>query len=166
MQIQKLEHLPQEWKPQEISESKYLEIINALKVCDADEQQIREALRYCMVKIGLRAANYPVDIEKVLLIQHIYEFFPTITIPEIRLAFDWAIEGRTDVDVNCYENFSCRYFSQIVLAYIKLKESIKVVPEYKQLTYKKEERIEGNYEEFKNSEFAQRLRNLGINVPE
>lgn len=145
--------------------SKFIEAVNDKKVKDSTEAEIREALRYCMVKIGLRAANYPVDLEKVLLIQHIYEFFPELGLSEIRLAFDWAIEGRTDVEVNCYENFSCRYLSGILKAYMALKTAVKV-EEPKMIAYKPEPRQEGNYEEFKNSYFAERLKALGIKIPD
>lgn len=70
-----------------------------------------------MVKIGLRANNWPTDEEKLLLQQHIVRFYGNHTLDEIRLAFDMAITGRLDVQANCYENFSCLYFSTIMNAY-------------------------------------------------
>lgn len=35
----------------------------------------------------------------------------------IHLAFEMAISGKLGIDSNCYENFSCQYFSKILEAY-------------------------------------------------
>lgn len=70
-----------------------------------------------MVKVGLRAANWPNDFEKQILVQHIFQNFGGNRLDEIRLAFDMAIIGSLDVDANCYENFSCLYFSNVMYAY-------------------------------------------------
>ncbi len=74
-----------------------------------------------MVKIGLRAHNFPVPEETALLYEHIYENYPNNRIEEIRLAFDLAIAGKLSLkpdEVKCYENFSCAYVSTIMNAYI------------------------------------------------
>ncbi len=78
---------------------------------------LKTVLRYCIMKVGLRAANWPSDEEKALLISHILNNYSNHTAQEIRLAFDMAIEGKLGVDANCYENFSCLYFSGIMNAY-------------------------------------------------
>jgi len=70
-----------------------------------------------MVKIGLRSQNWPSEEEKTVLINHIIKGYNGHTISEIKLAFDMAIEGKLDVEVNCYENFSCLYFSNIMSSY-------------------------------------------------
>lgn len=167
MELTNSEHLPQGYRPQPISEQERFELAqNHTLVMDADEKQIREALRYCMVKIGLRAANFPQGVEKALLIQHVYQTYPTITIEEIRMAFDWAINGRTQVEVNCYENFSCRYFSQIVNAYLELKRNIAPPKEdVKQIEYK-QQLTEEDWQNFINSPFAERLKKAGVNIPD
>lgn len=72
-----------------------------------------------MVKIGLRSLNWPADEEKIILIQHIRENFGGHHLAEINLAFDMAIAGSLDAEANCYENFSCLYFSGIMNAYRK-----------------------------------------------
>lgn len=81
-----------------------------------------------MVKIGLRAQNFPSEEEKGVLIDHILKNYAGHTVEEIRLAFDMAIEGKLGVDANCYENFSCLYFSKIMSAYREYSKE-----EYKQL---------------------------------
>jgi hypothetical protein len=83
-------------------------------------EDIKGVLRYAMVKVGLRAANFPADIEKSILIDHIITHYGNHTVDEIRLAFDMAIAGKLDLkdeQVVCYENFSCLYFSTIMNAY-------------------------------------------------
>lgn len=102
------------------------------QIKDASIDTIKESLRVVMVKVGLRAQNWPNDLEKIILIQHIQENFGGNTVDEIRLAFDMAITGKLDIDsdsVNCYENFSCAYFSKIMIAYRAWSvEAIKTVP--------------------------------------
>lgn len=80
-------------------------------------EEIKQALRYAMMKIGLRDQNWPSEEEKILMIDHITANFGGHAIDEIRLAFDMAIAGKLNVEVNCYENFSCLYFSSIMNAY-------------------------------------------------
>jgi hypothetical protein len=88
------------------------------RIVEAEQEEIKEVLRYVMVKVGLRAQNWPNTLEKEVLIQHIIENFGGNTVQEIRLAFDMAICAKLEIeDVGCYENFSCSYFSKIMLAY-------------------------------------------------
>ena len=83
-----------------------------------DEEEIKQALRYAMVLVGLRGNNMPTDEEKYVLLNFIKENFGNQTPEEIKLAFDFAIAGKFEVDVKCYENFSCEYFARIMKAYI------------------------------------------------
>jgi len=83
-----------------------------------------------MAKIGLRAANMPSQIEKAFLISHIQGSYGHLRVDEIRIAFDWALEDRLGVDINCYENFSCAYVSKILNAYWRLAKNVKVGDEF------------------------------------
>lgn len=76
-----------------------------------------QVLRLVMVKIGLRANNFPDKLETEILIQHIVENFGGHRIDEIKLAFDMAIMGKLSCEASCYENFSCAYFTQVMNAY-------------------------------------------------
>ncbi len=78
-----------------------------------------DVLRYVMVKIGLRAQNWPSPEETGLLIHHIMTNYGGHTAAEIQLAFDMAVTGKLECEVNCFENFSCLYFSGIMNAYRK-----------------------------------------------
>lgn len=73
-----------------------------------------------MLKIGLRAHNLPNEEESVVLVEHIYTNFGGHTAEEIKLAFEMAMAGKLELkpdEINCYENFSCLYFSRIMNAY-------------------------------------------------
>lgn len=87
------------------------------KIINAPIERLKQVLRLVMVKIGLRAVNWPADEEKAILIEYIVEHYGGHTPEEILLAFDMAIAGKLEVEVNCYENFSCLYFSNIMNAY-------------------------------------------------
>lgn len=99
--------------------------------CDGEEE-MKQALRYIFILIGLKAQNYPADVEKQLLHAYIYKNYGGHTPGEIRLAFEMAIQNKLSLrpeDVICYENFSIAYFSRIMEAYREWsKEQIKQLP--------------------------------------
>jgi len=89
--------------------------------------ELKQVLKLVMIKVGIRANNLPNDIEKEVLIEHIITNYGNHTPMEIKLAFDMAIAGKLDdmdkkgnlidLDINCYENFTCLYFSKIMNSY-------------------------------------------------
>lgn len=110
-------------------ESEYFVLaIQNKKIIHRELEDLKEALRYAMVKIGLRSQNWPSEEEKGVLINHIIANYGGHTVEEIKLAFDMAITGKLNVEVNCYENFSCLYFSNIMAAYREW-----AIEEYKQV---------------------------------
>jgi len=132
--IQKsLELQPQEsTSPKTGDEVGFLAARNGLPISQVSEALVREALRYCMVKVGLRHTNFPEGAEKVLLLNHVVGFYGNHTADEIRLAFDMALSAKLGLDtqdVKCYENFSCAYFSKIMNAYRKWSSQ-----EYRQIS--------------------------------
>jgi hypothetical protein len=109
------------------AEEKVLLAIQDVPVKKSSETELKEALRYAMLLVGVRAANLPVDIEKNVLITHIRQYFGMYTIAEIRLAFELAIVGELNLkpeDVKCYENFSPQYVSMILKAYGKYSSPV------------------------------------------
>ena len=146
---------------------RFNEAVTSTKIKDSPEIDLRKALAYCMSKIGLRAENFPKGLDKSLLLQHIYENFGELTPDEIKIAFDWAIDDRLELGeggFNCYENFSCAYVTKILKAYLKRRNSVFGVQKIEE---KPRLQIEAPIsEEFLNSEFAQRLKKLGLKIPE
>lgn len=139
--------------------------LESVLIRKATIEQIKEVLRLVMIKIGLRAQNWPTDEEKLVLIEHIVSNYGGHTLQEIKLAFDMAIADRLEVEVNSFENFSCLYFSTIMNAYrLWAKNEVKQLPkkEQKQL-------LQSNYEKMTDEEFIemnfrtwQVLKNYGI----
>lgn len=102
-----------------------------------DIEPLKQALRYAMVLVGIKAHNVPNDREKAVLLKFIQNNYWGHTPAEIRLAFDLAVAGELDVDdVKCYENFSPLYFASIMNAYRKWARPRQgeIKPKPKQLT--------------------------------
>lgn len=130
MEQKNLARVPQEWKRYESgSVVTILKAQSKIPVRVRSQEDLKEVLRYCMVLVGLRGANMPTDEEKFVLLNFIRDNFGNQTPEEIRLAFEYAIAGKFEIDVKCYENFSCEYFGRIVKAYIEFaRNEVKVKP--------------------------------------
>lgn len=116
-------------KPLTGDERKFEVALTEPKIILSERERLLEVLRYVMVLIGLRAQNYPDEIETQILINFITENYGGHTPAEIKLAFEMAITRKLDVDAKCYENFSVAYFVSIMEAYREwAKEQIKQLP--------------------------------------
>lgn len=113
------EQVPQELMPQRSGEveDRLVGALSDVRIADGELDDFKGTLKQIMVKVGLRAANWPQDEEKAVLISHIIGQYGNHTHQELLLAFDMAISGKLGVEANCYENFSCLYFSGIMNAY-------------------------------------------------
>lgn len=110
--------MPQGQRPQKIGDENNLAIaLQDKKIINSSTEDLSQILRKVMMKIGLRSQNWPTELEKLVLIEHIVKEFGGNTLEEIKLAFDMAISGKLNCEINCYENFSCLYFSGIMKAY-------------------------------------------------
>ena len=111
-----------EWKPYVTGNSIGEQIILAqgyqsLRLRHEDD--LKQVLRYAMILVGLRSNNMPTDEEKYVLLNFIKSNFGNLTPEEIKLAFEYAVAGKYNIDVKCYENFSPLYFASIMNAYRK-----------------------------------------------
>jgi hypothetical protein len=122
----------QEWKPLKIGNASANIIFQAQSTQSLrlrHEEDIKQVLRYAMVLVGLRSNNMPSEEEKFVLLNFIRSNFGNQTPEEIKLAFDWAVSGKLNIDAKCYENFSCEYFGRIMNAYIEYsRQELKTVP--------------------------------------
>lgn len=109
-------------------------------------EDLKQVLRLLLIKVGLREKNLPDEVEKAVLIEHIITNYGNHTPAEIKLAFDMGLAGKLedvngksepiDLDMNCYENFTCLYFSKVMNAYrrwarqtynqLKMEQSLQV----------------------------------------
>jgi hypothetical protein len=111
----------QEWKPLRTGNAEANIILQARSTQSLrlrHEEDIKQVLRYAMVLVGLRGNNMPSEEEKFVLLNFIRSNFGNQTPEEIKLAFEWAVSGKLNIDAKCYENFSCEYFGRIMKAYI------------------------------------------------
>lgn len=141
MVLQSSEPAPLELtRPKNGESEHFISALQNKKIVHREVEELKEALRYAMVKIGLRSQNWPSEEEKGVLLNHIVTNYGGHTVEEIKLAFDMAITGKLNVEVNCYENFSCLYFSNIMVAYrIWAVEEYKQIPEPPVMVEKKED---------------------------
>lgn len=94
-----------------------------------NEEDIKQALRYSMLLVGLRGSNLPTEEEKFVLTNFVKSNFGNNTCEEIKLAFEMAVAGKLNIDSKCYENFSCEYFGRIMSAYLEYaRQEIKNLP--------------------------------------
>lgn len=100
--------------------AKFEQAIQSQRIAQIDIEPLKQALRYAMVLVGIKANNVPNENEKAVLLQFIQKNYGGHTPNEIRLAFDLAVAGELELDdVKCYENFSPLYFATIMNAYRK-----------------------------------------------
>lgn len=110
-------------------EERFVVALRELKLKDMSYVEVKKPLKYAMLLVGLRESNLPSELELRIIINHAQNQYGNHTASEVGLAFDLAVAGKLDIkDVNCYENFSCLYFSSIMNA-------------YKQWTYKQQKKI-------------------------
>lgn len=162
MELQKQESRP----PKSSEEIGFLNAVLPAIIKKRPEEDLRQVLRYCMVKVGLRAANFPTGIEKNLLMAHIVENYGNHTPEEIRLAFDLALSAKLGLDISdikCYESFSCLYFSTIMNAYrawavqVSRQNEGEIKIEEKVYSDQEKEQIDKDYQEFLKTPLAKQF---------
>lgn len=95
----------------------FLKALQAPRLSQVTAEELKQVLRYIMVIVGLRAQNWPQEADKQILLHHITTNYRNHTIAEVRLAFDMAVAGQLEVEIDHYQDFSCLYFSRIMTAY-------------------------------------------------
>lgn len=83
----------------------------------SDLEVLKSVIRKQMLRVGIRAANFPDEEEKALLIEYVQKSYGQFTDLQIDEAFTLALDGKLSIDPNPYENFSCMYFGKIMTAY-------------------------------------------------
>jgi hypothetical protein len=92
------------------------------KISWCENETLTQALRYCMMIIGIREKNLPTQMEFDFLKDFLRRNFAGHTTAELKLAFEMATAGRLELGndgAKCYENFSCEYLGRIMSAYRK-----------------------------------------------
>lgn len=80
---------------------------------------------YCFSLIGLKKEFFPSDAQKAVLIKFIQDRLGNYTPEEIKLAFELAIVGKFDIDLDHYgEGFSPKYLMRIFGAFTNHRNKI------------------------------------------
>lgn len=128
------------------------------KIQDCDDGEITTVLRYAMVLIGMTEKDALTDLEEAVLLDFIRDDYgKRFSTEDIRMAFRWAMSGKTDVDKSFYgKRFSVAYLSNFMEAYDEKKKEMlelekrnkKPAMELQQDTRPLEERLKTRYEIF------------------
>ena len=110
-------------------------IVNASRaakpVSQANDEEIKQALRYCFGLIGIRGENLPDEGEKMILLNYIRQNFPRFTVEDIRTAFTMYVQKMIDYTEPPYQNFSVLFLENVMQSYRRLQVTIPR-PEIKQ----------------------------------
>ncbi len=94
------------------------------KILKASDEEMNQALRYCMMVVGIRSTNMPTNEEVPVLKNFIKNHCGGYTLAEYRLAFELAAADQLECETKHYENFTCEYVSRIMKAYRKYANNI------------------------------------------
>lgn len=111
--------MKQELQPSKTGVPEFEQVLSGVKICNTSTASLQAVLRRVMLLVGIRANNLPSPEETQILTAFIYKKYSGLTLNEIQLAFEKAVAGELECEANCYENFSCSYFGQIMSAYKK-----------------------------------------------
>lgn len=93
--------------------------IRVRQVDPADDEPIKQVLRYIFTLIGLKADNIPDDVQKAVLINYIRQDLANYGLEEFKVAFHLLINGELDMDPTHYQNFSPLYLGQVMRSYFE-----------------------------------------------
>jgi len=87
-----------------------------------DVEDIGKTLKLIFVIVGLSEKNYPEQTEFDFLKNKAKEYFKNLTLEEIVLAFEFAVQKKYNVDLCLYNKpFSLSYLSDVISEYKKYK---------------------------------------------
>lgn len=97
--------------------------VNEARLSQMSVEQIKEPLSSLIalwnLTIGKREELLPQII--VLIGKYVIEYYPQLTLSEIKLAIDLSVMGKLNVGAECYDNFSPMYVSKILNSYLDYK---------------------------------------------
>ena len=125
---------------------------------DCSDDEIKQALAKIFLMIGLRKQHFPNGFELDFIVSNIRKLYAHRTIFDLTNAFELGLRKEIDVELNCYDQFTLIYLSNIMDAYRKyLVKSYNELPveQPKQIEYKmtKEEKL-ADIEDFGTTECA------------
>lgn len=100
------------------------------RICDlSDLEPLKQALRYVMTLIGIKAENMPSESQKMVLFDFVKSELGFFSPEEFRIAFKLAAAKKLNCEVDHWQNFSAAYVGRIMDAYNTYKSN--AMREYK-----------------------------------
>jgi len=92
------------------------------RICNlSDLEPLKQALRYVMTLIGIKAENVPSESQKMVLFDFVVSELGNFSPEEFRIAFKLAASKKLNCDVEHFQNFSAAYVGRIMDAYANYK---------------------------------------------
>lgn len=92
---------------------------------DCNEDETKAPLRYAMALIGVPADKVPKKEASLQMVVYIKRTLWMNTVDELKLAFDWAVEKRTQVKLTLFdEPFSVKLIMEVWEAYEKYRKNL------------------------------------------
>jgi hypothetical protein len=113
--------------------------VQSKQILHCEFAEIQKPLAYCMMLVGIKGQNIPLNEDAYFLISQIKKNFGGNRLNEIQLAFDLAVNGQLDIEekeVNAYQDFTFIYFSRVFNSYRRW-----AAVEYKQIEDKPVQKI-------------------------
>lgn len=87
---------------------------------DVDIERVKECIRYGIVILGIPADRIPDEVSKSVLLNYCKTAYGNMRVSELKLAFDFAAEKRTDCITTLYpgEYLSAKFIGGIVAGYL------------------------------------------------
>lgn len=98
-------------------ESNFLESLGAPRLRNCTNEAIVPAIRYLLTLIGIRNENYPVAEALVVMCDQLRTQHGSLTIKELRLAFEMAAALKLDFNPHAFQNVSVLYLNDLLNAY-------------------------------------------------
>lgn len=96
------------------------------KISESSEEEIKQSLRYGIILLGIASEKFGDDLSKQVLINHLRKVFGGVTLEELKLSFEFALEKRTEVNLVLYQGefISAKYVGEILTAFLELKKKM------------------------------------------
>jgi len=104
-------------------EESLLNSLAAPKVERSMDDAISAAVKYACINLGIRPENYPDTYMTAAIVDSIRTNHGTLTIKELKLAFDMAAALRLDFDPRTFQHISPLYMNELLTAYKKWASS-------------------------------------------
>ncbi len=117
-----------------LNQSQGLIVTSQIKIADAKNSDITNALKYVMLLLGTPERNIPSSLEMILIINFVRNYMKQIFVDEIRIAFDLAVAGklsdptkkdRPPLNLDLYgSTLSMKYVAYVLNAYLDYKKPL------------------------------------------